>query len=187
MSTLVLLVVLVIPFVLFLPLSRRAARHSSKTFVDAYIPFIPALVVPYLSFFILIPYSLFVVLPTFAGPAFLYALIIAMWVAAVFWYFVPTGMQRPKVGSTGVFNRLMRAMYAIDGPCNNFPSSHVFVSLLCGHYLALAFPETALLTWAWALLVAASTVFVKQHYIADVFGGVVWTVAAITAAQLLVG
>jgi membrane-associated phospholipid phosphatase len=156
-------------------------------FIDTYVPFLPALVVPYLSFFILIPYALFVVLPTAVGSAFLYALIIGMWSAAVFWYFVPTGMVRPKVEGRGVFSRLVRAMYTIDGPCNNFPSSHVFVSLICGHYLAVAFPETGLLTWAWCLLVAASTVFVKQHYIADVFGGVVWAVAAITVAQLLVG
>jgi membrane-associated phospholipid phosphatase len=185
MSFSALLAILAVPFALFIPLSWRKAIASSQTFVDDHIPFIPVFVLPYFSFFLLIPLTLFVVIPTPWGRECVTALIVAMWTGALVWYFIPTSIVRPPVPGTGPFSRIVKWMYRVDGPSNNFPSSHVFISLLCGYYLAQAMPEWSLIAWLWAVLSASSTVFVKQHYVADIFGGVVWAVSSVMLAQWL--
>ncbi len=180
-----LLTMLAVPFALFIPLSWREAIGSTETFIDEHIPFIPVFVLPYFSFFLLIPLTLTVLIPTDLGRECVIAFTIAMWTAAIVWYLIPTSIIRPVVPGTGPFSAIVRFMYYVDGPANNFPSSHVFLSLMSGYYLSLAMPHWAFVVWAWSILSASSTVFVKQHHIIDILGGVVWAVAAVVLAQIL--
>jgi membrane-associated phospholipid phosphatase len=39
--------------------------------------------------------------------------------------------------------------------------------------LLLAYPEKFILIWSINLLISASTVFVKQHYVLDILGGLI--------------
>lgn len=105
---------------------------------------------------------------------------LAVWVTAYLCFLVyPTVAPRPPaVVGDGFAVWGLRFLYDADPPYNCFPSLHVahsFVSALtcCGvsRRLGLA----ALLC---ATLVAVSTLFTKQHYIADVIAGIILAFAA---------
>jgi membrane-associated phospholipid phosphatase len=63
-------------------------------------------------------------------------------------------------------------------PNNNFPSLHVSFAFLCYFCMRRYRPRLALPTLILAIAVSASTVLVKQHYVADVLGAipVAWAV-----------
>ena len=68
----------------------------------------------------------------------------------------------------------------------SFPSVHVYLSLICAYYLSFSFPPYATLFWACAVLVTASTVFIKQHNLVDIAGGILWAALAVSASQAIV-
>src|SRR6185312_379886 len=71
----------------------------------------------------------------------------------------------------GLCATLLRTLYAVDAGWNLFPSLHVGHSLL----VALLYRKHARagtwLVWTGALLISASTVLIKQHYVVDVLAG----------------
>ena len=66
---------------------------------------------------------------------------------------------------------MIRDVYAGDNPYNDFPSLHTSLSTI----IAIAWWRTdrrlGIVAGAWTALIVASTVFVKQHYVADVAAG----------------
>lgn len=77
-----------------------------------------------------------------------------------------------EVAGTGFFVWCLRGIYAADPPRNCFPSLHVahdFVSVLVVWRVHRGVGMAAGL---WASLIAASTLFTKQHYVADVVAGI---------------
>ena len=86
----------------------------------------------------------------------------------------PTVAPRPpEVVGDGFAAWGLRFLYDADPPYNCFPSLHVahsFVSALACYRLDRRLGYGALFC---ASLVAISTLFTKQHYIADVAGGIV--------------
>jgi membrane-associated phospholipid phosphatase len=77
----------------------------------------------------------------------------------------------------GLFNGLLRTIYAADGSnlaFNLFPSYHCLISLYC--YLGVRRqPEISkgfrIYSLVMAVLICMSTVFTKQHYFIDIVGG----------------
>ena len=105
---------------------------------------------------------------------------LAVWVTAYVCFLVyPTVAPRaPAVVGDGFAEWGLRFLYDADPPYNCFPSLHVahsFVSALTCYRLHRRLGVGALLC---ASLVAVSTVFTKQHYIADVIAGILLAVAA---------
>jgi len=100
---------------------------------------------------------------------------LAVWITAYICFLVyPTVAPRPRefVGD-GFAVWGLRFLYDADPPYNCFPSLHVahsFVSALTCYRLDRRLGHGALLC---ASLVAISTLFTKQHYIADVVAGIV--------------
>ena len=88
---------------------------------------------------------------------------------------VPTTIQRPEITGSGLWERLTGLIYAADTPVNLFPSLHCLQSWLCWRGFQLA-PEVP--KWydrmclVFTLLVCASTVLVKQHFLPDIAGGI---------------
>jgi membrane-associated phospholipid phosphatase len=78
----------------------------------------------------------------------------------------PVYLPRPTLTSHSLAARLLALEY-LDKPYNDFPSLHVALGTL----LALACGDHPRLRWwlpAVVVLIAVSTVLVKQHYIVDV-------------------
>lgn len=105
---------------------------------------------------------------------------LAVWITAYVCFLVyPTVAPRPpEVVGDGFATWGLRFLYDADPPYNCFPSLHVahsFVSALTCYRLDRRLGLGALLC---ASVVAVSTLFTRQHYIADVVGGILLAVAA---------
>ena len=85
--------------------------------------------------------------------------------------FLPTTIQRPEITGSGLFEWGTRLVYTIDNPVNLLPSIHCLESWIAfrgammlqkknGWYIA----GQGIMT----LLVFASTVFIKQHFVIDI-------------------
>ena len=124
-------------------------------------------------------------------------LTLAYGVGLLFFIFMPTYMDRTKEGlmavaeRPGFFNALLTWVYSADGSeraFNLFPSYHCMISAYC--YLGVRKqPEIPkgyqVFCIAMALLIFASTLYTKQHYIIDVFGGVGIAVACYALVEKL--
>jgi hypothetical protein len=136
------------------------------------IPFVPGMIVVYLSLNLLFWFPLFAV-PIERLKPFAFAMTLSTVVAGFFFYFLPgqLGFDRPVAvpGYEGVFERI----WAFDGPKNLFPSLHIAYSTLCVMFV-LATPRPARFRaalLAWLGLIYVSVLFVHQHHVADIAGG----------------
>lgn len=106
-------------------------------------------------------------------------------VAWALFYFFPTSIVRAPVPGDSWSSRALRGLYAVDSGHNIFPSLHVANSF----YVAALSARLLPLEWAagfyfLAVLISASTVLVKQHYLADIPSGMLLGWACAQAAFL---
>ena len=172
----------------------REANLNFSTSFDQATPVIPVFVIPYLSFIPLV----FVIIPLYLSrkPGLLLrfglSALATQLVLDVLYFVVPATVARPTLTGNDVFTVLLRDLvWAADRPVNTFPSNHVALTVVALIVLRQAIPRRWFYTASvWGLLIIASTLFVKQHDIADVASGVVvsavtcWLVSRITQPQI---
>lgn len=160
---------------LYFPLNRKlTGGFNLSTRLDTWIPLWPVWVVPYL-----------LCLPIWAGGfiwaawkmddelfrSFVSAYLFVLVSAALLFYFFPTYVKRPTLTTGNWAMRILQMVYQNDGDYNAFPSGHVYqTSLICMFYGHL-YPS---LSWLWisvVIIVVLSTLFTRQHNLADPFGG----------------
>jgi membrane-associated phospholipid phosphatase len=180
-----LLIVAIFCIWLYEPLTHRPPHLYLATWLDKDTPLLPLFIIPYIAFFPYVILGFALLFATSVGGAFYVTVIIAQLAGALFWYFLPTGVHRPRTMYPGVMTSAIKFVYGHDGEANAFPSAHVFGSFITSYYLALAFPGLALLWWIIGFCIALSTVFVKQHNLLDVAGGLVWALGALAIVQVL--
>lgn len=100
-------------------------------------------------------------------------------ICLLFFILLPTTLVRPEITGTDIFSKLVRFIYSVDSPVNLFPSIHCLESWCCiraAFQMELKTPQRTrvyrVLTIIISLGVFASTLFIKQHVIVDVFGGI---------------
>lgn len=150
------------------------------------IPFIPLFEYLYvLTFFV--PALLVVTLRDYQRfRRLLYALMPALVVAYSTYLLFPVYMERPQLEISSLHTWLLSLQY-LDKPYNHFPSMHVTLSWLAVHS-AQGSRATKVGVAAVAIGISVSTLFVKQHYVADVLFGFAlawsaWKVAPLIAAS----
>lgn len=87
----------------------------------------------------------------------------------------PATMDQPEITGTGFFAFCMRLMYSVDNPINLLPSFHCLTSWFCAvglHSDGKTPLWFRIASYVFALMVFASTLFVRQHCIIDVVVGV---------------
>lgn len=108
-------------------------------------------------------------------------------VCLVFFLLFPTTNIRPEIAGRGIWETLLLWLYQTDSPDNLFPSIHCLVSWLCFAGIrrqpTIPLPCQAA-TLFMALLVFLSTLFTRQHMIADVLGAIVIGEACYRIASL---
>ena len=160
-------------------------KYFFGTHWDKKIPLLPVFVLPYIF---LLPYGIGTLLALIGTPyldPFLLSMGIAGWMAGAIWYLVPAAMSRPKIVKNDVLSGLIAAIYRLDAKANTFPSSHVFSAMICSYFLSLAHPEFIVIFTTTGVLIVLSTLFVRQHHLADVAGGAAWAITAISVAHTL--
>ena len=154
--------------------------------IDDLIPPVPAFVVIYLFSYVFWVCGTAAVTLTDRRNLvrYLIGLLLAYMVGFLFFVFLPTRMDRAEEGllelgnRAGLFDRILRIVYAADGrgeAFNLFPSYHCLASAYC--YLGVRKqPEISRgyrrYSLVMTVLISLSTVLTKQHYFADVVGGI---------------
>ncbi len=153
--------------------------------LDKQIPVIPIFVIPYLSFlpilFLVLPWILWKNAIRFK--IFGFTVFVAQMILNVLYLLVPATLVRPSLSGSDGFTVLLRDLvWKLDEPINTFPSNHVTLSVIA--ILTLGSFAGWRKYWflqIWLVLVCASTLFVHQHVILDVIGGILCG-AAVTLA-----
>ena len=155
-------------------------KHYDLTLaLDRAIPFVPAFIVIYILAYVQWGYGIWYGISHGRETCFRFiasALIGEVICIAVF-IIMPTELVRTPVTGGDVFSKITGLIYSLDEPNNLFPSLHCFASWLCFRIIFYVEKEKrskayTIGSFVFTLLVFASTVFVKQHVVVDILGGV---------------
>jgi membrane-associated phospholipid phosphatase len=151
------------------------------TRIDLTVPLVPSSVWVYVSWYLATGAVLFGGRDTFRQGWLAYA--IAFAVCIVLYLVWPITIERPSLEGTQVAERLVRAVYGADIPVNLFPSFHAAVAAVLLRLRPAGRVSTVLVT-LWTVLLSASCVLLKQHYVLDVLGGLAlgWTSVGLSRA-----
>lgn len=139
----------------YFSLNRGPALLDLRTSVDVFLPFVPIFAIPYVS---LHPY-----------------------IYASF----QTEVLRPVLAGAEGLTRMVRDVYASDNPYNDFPSLHTSLSVILAIHWFRMDRRAGAAAWVWTTLIVASTVLVKQHYVADLGGGILLAFVSSKIAETL--
>jgi membrane-associated phospholipid phosphatase len=181
---------LLIPAILGTNLIYDSLNHGPnrlflETPLDRALPVVPIFAIPYVS---LIPYigvSLLVFLFFRVRVYRLAALtmIIVWFISYAFYFFLQSYIARPVITGTDPFSAIVRSIYASDRAYNDFPSLHTSLSTIIAIHWWRFDRRIGIPAAIWTALIVTSTVLVKQHYLADVVGGLVLAVAVSTVVM----
>ena len=145
----------------------------------------PIFAIPYLS---LIPYIgvsllvfLFLRVRVYRSAAL--TMIIVWFISYAFYFFLQSDIARPAITGTDPFSAMIRSIYASDQPYNDFPSLHTSLSTIIAIHWWRFDRRIGIVAAIWTALIVASTVLVKQHYLADVAGGLL--LASVTSVVVV--
>lgn len=171
------LTVVALGFLLYMPIGRYSITlegHILESGLDVATPFVPAAVWIYLLLYTTTAMPLVVGLDRqrFRGVSMAYlALQGASYVCFVLY---PVHFSaRPEPLGSGLSEWTMRQLYWVDQPSNCFPSLHVSIALTAGLTVWSVSRRIGALVLALAAAISISTMFVKQHWFADVASGAV--------------
>ncbi len=158
---------------IYTALNHGPAVINLHTALDAAIPVVPIFVIPYDSLqpYIYATLVLFLVFRTKYFQSACLAMITVWFISYGFYYFLQSEVIRPVLTGTDTFSKMVMNVYAGDNAFNDFPSLHTSLStILAIHWVKVNKPLGIVLS-IWTALIVASTLLIKQHYIADlVFG-----------------
>jgi membrane-associated phospholipid phosphatase len=161
---------------LYLPINRAGRGGLAlETALDRAIPLWPVWIVPYLGVFLALLILLIAVylwMPYRMFQAFISANLIAFAVSYLIYLVFPTYTNRPAIAGGDPFSEAVRWLYSQDRAYNAFPSGHTYLTTIAWLFLWRWQPRLRVLTTALAALVLLSTLFTRQHNVADLVGGV---------------
>jgi membrane-associated phospholipid phosphatase len=152
-----------------------------ETALDRAIPLWPVWVIPYLGVFLallILLIAIYLWMPTPMFRAFITANLIAFAVSYVIYLILPTYANRPAITGGDPFSGAIRWLYSQDRAYNAFPSGHTYMTVIAWLFLWRWQPRLRLLFTVLAGLVLLSTLFTKQHNVADLVGGVALAAAS---------
>jgi len=150
-------------------------RIDLATSLDRRIPFVPQLALIYFSTYIFViqPFIIlsearqfYWMLASFGSITVIASLIHAL---------VPSKIERNEMlVAEGLSSQLIVLFQRTCKPYGNFPSMHVALSVpVVGANFLVAGPVAGSIALIWAILIALSTLFTKQHYLLDVLAGLI--------------
>lgn len=144
-----------------------------KSPLDDLLPLVKPFVIPYVSLELVIYTTLLIFLffhtRLFQSAAL--SMIAAWFISYAFYYFLQSLMIRPTVTGDDPLTQMLIGVYTSDNPYNDFPSLHTSLSTILAIHWWQTDRRIAIPVAIWVALIVASTMLVKQHYIADVVGG----------------
>lgn len=162
-------------------LNHGPARMVLQTPIDRAIPVVPIFVIPYVSldYYVYLSLVVFLLFRQRVFQSTALAMLLAWAISYAVYFAAQTFVARPSLAGADLLTRMIRDVYASDAPYNAFPSLHVSISTLMAIHWWRFDRRAGVVAALWTALIVPSTLFVHQHYLADVAGGLV--VAAVTA------
>ncbi len=141
---------------------------------ESAIPFVPLMIVPYLSidaFFVAAP---FLCRDRREQAVLARRIAFAIVIAGVFFLAMPLRLAFARVPVQGPLGTVFDLFRGMDGPHNLFPSLHITLAfVLAATYLRHTRGVVRAACLAWFALITFSTVLTHQHQVVDVAGGIV--------------
>ena len=155
-----------------------ATTYCLNTALDDRIGFSAPWILPYISWYVFIPtVGLSLMFRDKKQYTITFSTMIGGLIISYLTYsFFQTVVPRPDIIVDGLFSRIVQLIYSIDQPYNAFPSIHVLATyaLMLGAAKARNIHIAAKAAiWAVGLVIILSTVFIKQHVVLDILGGIV--------------
>jgi membrane-associated phospholipid phosphatase len=171
------MVIVSVLFVYAFTNSAMQPRVDFYTVLDATVPFMPWTIIVYLSMYLLFGVASWYVdaIEFLRG---LSALLVVSLISLLGFVAFPAHYPRPdpSIIESPWLQHMYISMFGFDLPGNTFPSLHVGTTVTA----ALMLKDTK--TWwiwaIWAGAISLSTLTVKQHFVADVVGGITLAVFA---------
>lgn len=168
------------------------SQYNLLTDIDEKIPFIPQFIWIYHT---IIPVIALTAILLFQKREIFLGLVFSIIFAGIFmclsYITFPSFYPREMlVDSSTLTGWLIELTRSIDGPHNTFPSGHVTFAWLLVFFVGLS-QYTRKHLWIqgiyffWAVLLTISTLTLKQHFIVDVFSGIVLATATYFLARKL--
>lgn len=176
----------------FLLQSATTSGYNLLTDVDIIIPFVPEFIWVYHT---LIPVFFITTVLMIEKKNVFFSAMFSVFIASVimiaFYTFFPVFYPRDGHTEASLSGLMVELTRTIDGANNTFPSAHVTFSWLLAFFAGMsAYAKKN--RWikpvylSWALLISISTVTLKQHFIVDVFSGMVLAMACFVLAKNVV-
>lgn len=170
-------------------LTADAAATNFAIPADESIPLVPVWVVVYVLTFVFWAMGILMVLrqPEPQQSRMVAGIMLGEIICCIFFIAVPSCVVRPEITGKDAFSLMLAIIYTTDTPTNCFPSMHcmfaylVFRQSLCSRVSG----KMRVFCAVFAVLVFCSTLFVKQHVILDVVGGVLFGELAFILGQKL--
>lgn len=159
------------------PITDNLYHYNFTSNLDEGIPFIPLFIIIYILAYVQWIVGFIIIARESKKVCYKYlsAELIAKTFCLIFFFILPTTMIRPEVTSSGLTMSLVKFFYEVDAPVNLFPSIHCLESWLVfrGSLACKKVPKLyKVITFIFSILVCLSTVFVKQHVVIDIIGGI---------------
>ena len=152
----------------------RSFFYDVSIGIDSQIPFIPVFILGYILVYLSVVFVYIAIKDRTDWLRAVVSFLLATTLAYIIFLLFPVKMNmRPELSQlSGTYIAITRVYYFIDLPYNCFPSLHVTYPLLATF---VSFRNHHIMRWvflAMTIIVAISVIIVKQHYIADVIGGI---------------
>lgn len=167
------LMLLVPCYLVIAAVTRGRTLHMPELALDRMIALQPAWAPVYLSYF-LFPFLPMLIMRQEELIRRTFLAWLMVWIVGYACFLVyPTTLPRPagEMGK-GFFAWFLQSVYDGDPPRNCFPSLHVATPFVAALSCWRVHRGVGFAAGLWASLIAASTVFTKQHYVADVIAGI---------------
>ena len=183
--TLALGVVAIVTSLFYDPLNHGPNRIFLRTPLDDAIPVVGLFVIPYVSLrpFIYLSALLFLLFRARIYRSTALAMTLTLFVSFACYILLQSYIERPSITGDDLFSRMINDVYAGDAPFNDFPSLHASLSTIFAIHWWRADRRIGVAVGLWTALIVLSTVFVKQHYVADMVAGVALAFAASHVAR----
>ena len=171
------LVIILTLLVVYFPINRLITGGWALSLpIDKYIPLYPPALIPYL-----IGSLLFVAFPIWASlyskrpefEAYIISFLTATIISYIIYLTLPTYVIRPEIHSQDFFSKAISLLYQNDYPHNAAPSGHTFYTLISFLYIRVWNPKVQGISLTITLLIIASTLLTKQHYMLDMISGLI--------------
>lgn len=176
---------------LYIAINQTAAFHNLHYHVlrirlDEIIPFMPRWIFAYASMYAIVAVPFLVIRSNYAYLRMWFSLTMVGVIAYFIFLLYPTYDVLRPVAHPGTFSTFFLGLdNQHDTPYNCFPSLHVGFSMTAAWWVFFtAKKRIGIPVLIWGILVSVSVVFVKEHYFADLAGGMLLSTAVSLALYL---